>query len=228
MRWFAGPMIALTVLAGIAGTASAQEEDQYFRIPHRVHVFIHGGICVPAKPAEFKSYWNTALPVTIGVGVPIFSWMDVNGSFAYYAFDNNHVKTKPSLGFVGVPEVVGGAIKTMMYMGSVRFLAVPNQQTNPFAEVGVGYFQTKVDALEIEEIRFSRTMEDSKGMSIMFGAGLQYALNEHWSTYIKYFWTLNTDDSFEPGSLVRFRGTEPVPGGSQQFSSLAVGIVARM
>ena len=118
MKRIAGIIVLLGLLTVTAGDALAQfeePEEEYLRLPHRFHVFLDGGIAVPAQPGEFKDYWNAALPFTIGVGAPVFSWFDLNGSFSYLGFANNQVKTKQRVNTTGVNDPMGGDISTLVF-----------------------------------------------------------------------------------------------------------------
>lgn len=217
---------AITFYCALVTPALAQEET-YLRMPHRVHLFVEGGIGIPAQPGTFNHFWNTTVPVTIGVGVPVRSWLDINGAFTYAKFGLNSLAAKDRIGVVGTQEVTGGAIKTTMFWGSARFLAVPSARANPFFQVGVGAYNTTAEQLEVEGV-LTNTMEDASGISVSGAMGIQYALGDVWSSYAKLQWTANLSDTFSPEDLLLQPGEAPAESGEDQmFSAILVGMVLR-
>ncbi len=229
-RYSAIIMLAITMFM-VAGDVVAQDEDQYFRTPHRFHIFVNGGLGIPANPVDFKDYWNTTLPFSIGAGFPVpnVSWLEFDGVLTRAAFSTNHVKAKQRLNYLGVESVEGGSIKVLMYYGVARFLALPNLRTNPFLEIGVGGFSTSHTNLIIEGA-IDNSMEDVSGIHTSIAGGLRYALNEGWSAYFKYQYVNNINDEFKPGDLILPIGADPasVEGGNMQYGALLVGLIIRL
>ena len=217
----------LMVLAlGAADVAHAQE-DTYFRRPHNFVVYADMGIAISSAPGAFADAWNTTLPFTLGLGYAPLSWLEVSGSFSYFSFGNNALESKRQIGYQGVQSVQGGSITTLQFLGRARFVAIPNLRFNPFLEASLGYFTTSAEDLEIENV-LVRSMDSVSGPSVSFGAGAQYALNEYWSAYTRYTWSINRNGDFAPGNLVRPLGAPEVEGGNQQYSALVVGIMIRI
>jgi len=225
-------VLAAVVLLGGASGVAAQSEQTYLRTPHRAQIFVDGGIAVPANPATFKDFWNPTLPFNIGAGAAIFPWLDVNGVFSYAKFNNNNNRTKQNVGYTGIGEVSGGSLTSITIAATVRFLAVPNNRANPFLEVGLGSFNNKFEDLIIadpnsitQETILEKSAENVSGIATSVGGGLQYALNERWSSYVKYYYAVNLNKDFRPGPIVG----EPasVEGGNQQFSVLSIGMLVR-
>jgi outer membrane autotransporter protein len=158
----------------------------------------------------------------------MFPWLEINGNFTYASWDNNSTASKVKIGYAGVPEVEGGLITTTMLTGSARFIAGPSLRTNPYAEVGVGYYSTKADDLTIEGV-LDNSMEPTSGMVVTLAAGVQYTLNESWGAYAKYTYVTCLSDQFAPGDLLLpVGGGEPVDGTNQVISTIGVGIMLRI
>jgi opacity protein-like surface antigen len=220
------------VVCILAGAARAQvgappEEQKYFRIPHKYHVYVEVGGALPYEPGVFNDYWNSSFLFATGGGVNVIPWLDVNFNYTYSSWANNSTKSKPVIGFVGVPDVEGGLITTMTFSGSARFLAVPNARTNPFAEVAVGYYTTKGEDVTIEGV-LRNSMEDASGIMVAPSIGVQYALADSWSAYAKYTYVRCKSDVFAPGDLLAPEGgAPPVKGEAEVFQTITVGIMLR-
>ena len=236
-------LVALLAVAIVLATLSvpsyAQQasEDTYLRIPHHFTLFLDAGIGVGSSPVSFKEAWNAATPFQIGFGGSVLAWFDVNFVYSHITFGANTLEMKRKIGFLGVDETEGGAITTNRYLGTARFLAVPNQRVNPFFEIGLGLFQTSAQAVTVTgqeansstDITFTNEMEDVSGLSINFGGGIQYALNAKWSAYTKFIWTINQNDDFAPGNLLLGPNEPPgEPDGNQVFSAISVGMMIRL
>lgn len=230
MKQRAGAALCAAIAVAVLGTASTTalaQQSEYMRLPHRVHVFVDGGIGIPAQPGTFNHYWNTTFPFTIGVGVPIFAWLDINGAFTYAKFGNNSLASKDRIGIVGTQEVTGGAIQTTMFFGTARFLAVPSARANPYMEVGVGVYKVTAEQLEVEETLIN-TMNDESGIMVSLAPGIQYALNDHWSAYSKFMWTINLSDTFAPHDLILRPGEAPAESGeNMMIATFVVGMLLR-
>jgi opacity protein-like surface antigen len=219
--------LVLVLALGTAGVAHAQD-DTYFRRPHNLVLYADLGLAMPAAPGAFRDAWNTTLPFTVGLGYAPLAWLDVSGSFSYLSFGNNALESKRQIGYQGVENVRGGGITTLQFLGRARFIGIPSQRFNPFLEASLGYFTTSAEDLEIENV-LVYTMDSVSGPSVSFGAGAQHALNENWSAYTRFTWTINRNADFAPANLVRPVGAPEVEGeGNQQYSALAVGIMIRM
>ncbi|MDH3197211.1 MAG: outer membrane beta-barrel protein [Candidatus Krumholzibacteria bacterium] len=217
----------LVLALGAAGVARAQD-DTYFRRPHTIVVYADLGIAMTAAPGSFRDAWNTTLPFTLGLGYAPFAWLEVSGSFSYFSFGNNALESKRQIGYQGVQSVRGGGITTLQFLGRTRFIGIPNQRFNPFLEAGLGYFTTSAEELEIENV-LVRSMDSVSGPSVSLGAGAQYALNDNWSAYTRFAWTINRNADFAPSNLVRPVGAPEVEGeGNQQYSAIVVGIMIRL
>lgn len=233
MRRTLGVTLATILVLGVAGEVAAQTDQPYLRLPHRAHIFVDGGIAIPALPSVFKDFWNPTLPLSIGAGGVVFPWLDLNGVFTYVKFNNNFVKTKQSIDYVGIGEVEGGSFTSIMFAATARFLAVPNSRANPYLEFGVGSFTNSFENLIIRDPNnedqtpiIENTAEDVSGIMVSIAGGLQYALNEQWSSYVKYSFTTNINEDFKPGVLVG--EPETAPGGNQRYSSLSIGLMIRL
>jgi hypothetical protein len=225
----------------LAGTARAQvgtppQEEKYFRIPHKYHIHVEFAGAIPNEPGLFNDYWNSSFYFGAGGGTTIFPWLDINANFSYASWPNNSTDSKVKIGYVGVSDVEGGLITTMTFSGSARFIGVPNARTNPFAEMAVGYYSTSAEDLTIEpsttgQVQFpglTNTMESVSGMMIAPGFGLQYAMADSWSAYVKYAYVVCLGDEFAPGDLLEpVGGAEPVPGDTQIYTTLGVGVMLR-
>ncbi len=221
--------MALCALAGAARAqvGSPQEEQKYFRVPHKYHIYLELGGALPSEPGVFNDYWNSSLLFAVGGGVNVLPWLDVNANYTYSSWTNNSTASKPVIGFVGVPDVEGGLITTMTFSGSARFLAVPNARTNPFAEMAIGFYQTTGENIVIEGV-VDNSMPDASGMLLAPAIGIQYALADSWSAYAKYAYILCTGTSFAPGDLLAPEGgAPPVDGENEVFQTITVGIVLR-
>lgn len=233
-------LVALVVI--MAADARAQRlgeepEETYMRIPHRFTIFVDAGLAVPTQPAEFRDSWDTDFPFAAGVGLAVFGWMDVNFVASYANFGVNELEAKRQIGFVGVSEISGGDITTIRYLGTVRFIAVPSHRFNPYAELGLGYFKTSATELTISghepnnpiEQSWTNTMDTVSGLSINFGFGGQYALNDRWSAFTNFIWTINQNGDFAPSNLLLDQDEPPVEGqGSQHLATISVGLMIRL
>ena len=233
-------LTTLGILMGcvLATDASAQvtappDDQKYFRVPYKYVVYLDFSGALPVEPGEFNDYWNSAFQFGAGGGMSMFPWLELDGNFTYASWDNNSTASKVKIGYAGVPEVEGGLITTMTFTGSARFIAGPSMRTNPYAEVGVGYYKTKAEDITIEDA-FGNTvldnsMEPTSGMVISLAAGVQYTLNESWGAYAKYTYVTCFSDQFAPGDLLLpVGGGEPVDGTNQVFSNIGVGIMLRI
>jgi opacity protein-like surface antigen len=215
----------------IVGSAHSQvgappEEQKYFRIPHKYHIYFEMTGALPSSPGVFNDYWNSAFQFGAGGGVTVLPWLDVRANFTYASWDNNSTESKSKIGFVGVADVEGGLITTLTMSGSARFVAVPNSRTNPFAEMAVGYFTTTAEDISIENV-LQNSMEDTSGMMIAPSIGIQYALADSWSAYAMYRYVMCMGD-FAPGNLLLPPGGgAPVEGENQIFQNIGVGIMLR-
>lgn len=226
------------VLLGVASESLAQT-DEYIRRPHRFTVWMDGGLAIPSQPAEFSDLWNTTWPFSGGVGVSVFSWLEVSGGLRYGSFGISEIPAKSAIGIVTTAAIDGGSITVLEYFGTARFIAVPSQRVNPYAEVSVGAFDISADDLNVEETSsgpfvtpaFTNSMENVSGIHTAFGAGIQYALNDYWSAYTKFTWTINLNDDFTPRRLVARpdddENTE-YNGDSMQYGLVSVGIMIRL
>ena len=232
--------VAIAVTLCAATTEVLAQETQYLRTPHHFTLFVDGGMAIPAAPEIFKKAWNTTLPINIGIGYSIFAWWDVNLVYTRAGFGSNSLEAQRQIGFNGRNTLEGGDITTTSFLVTNRFIAVPNQRANPYFEVGLGSFSTSAADLEVEgtfnttqeTVTFVNTMESTSGLSVVLGMGLQYALNERWSTYTKFSWTFNLDSSFSPSDLLIDQSAGETPSedgdGSQEFASIIVGLMIRM
>ena len=233
----------LVVMAVVTATgASAQrlgepQDESYMRIPHNFTVFVDAGIGVPTQPGPFRDSWNTTFPVSGGIGYSVVGWMDINFVASYASFSVNELEAKRQIGFVGVSEITGGSIKTIRYMGTARFIAAPSHQFNVYAEAGAGYFSTSATDLQITgrepnnpiEQSWTNTMDSVSGLAILFGVGGQYALNERWSAYTEFTWSVNQNGDFAPSNLLLAENEERSSGdGSMNMAIIAVGIMIRL
>lgn len=222
----------LVVIGALAGEARAQlgtpsPEEKYFRVPHKYQLFVDGSGALPSSPGEFNDYWNSSFQFGAGGGYTLFPWLDLKAVFTYASWDNNAIESKKAIGYTGLQEVEGGKITTMTISGSARFLAVPSARTNPFLEVSVGYYTTSADDLFIEGV-LENSMEDANGLVVGPGAGIQYAMSDSWSTYVKYTYMLCVSDTFAPGDLLEPEGGgEPVDGQNEVYQTIGVGVMLR-
>jgi hypothetical protein len=232
-------LAAMVVLAAADSSAQLGEvqEQSYLRIPHHFTIFAGAGIGVPTKPGPFRSSWNTGFPAEAGIGYSMFAWMDLNFVASYAKFSVNQMEAKREIGFVGVSEIVGGDITTIRYLGTIRFIAVPSHRFNPYAELGLGYFNTSADDLTISgsepndptEQSWTNTMDAVSGLSVNVTVGSQYVLNDSWSTYVKFTWTVNQNSGFAPSNLLLDENDARSDGdGSQHLAALMVGLMIRL
>lgn len=211
-----------------------QAEVKYLRVPHRFQIYVDGGSALPAAPGLWNDYWNSAFTFGAGFGVSIEPWLEVNGTINRGSFTLNAIKAKSKIDYSGIEDVQGGSVTTMVFSGSVRFLGVPKQRTNPYVEIGVGAFKTKGEDVFIEgstpnapEVVHNK-MKDVSGISVWPAAGIQYAMNDHWSSYARFTYMINLNKDFAPGDLLLpVNATEPTVGGDQVISSISVGIMLR-
>lgn len=217
----------LNATTSFAQIGAEEREEKYLRVPHRWQIFVDGGIAMPTDPGLFNDFWNTAFQFGIGGGMVIFPWLEVNGTYNSFSFNNNDIVSKEKLEYQGTEDVEGGTIHTTMYYGSARFIAVPKQRTNPFIEIGVGGFKTKADDLKVEGVLQNR-MKNVSGMCVVPSVGIQYALNERWGAYTKYTYAVNLNQDFAPGDLLLPANEDtPTKGGNQVISAIIVGVVAK-
>ncbi len=217
---------ALPVASAVA-QINRSEQPKFISIPHNFQIFLEGGGAIPSKPGEFKEYWNSAFAIGLGGGISIFPWLEVNGGLQHFGFSVNTIKTKQSLNDHSINGVEGGTITTNIFSGSARFIAVPKQRTNPYAEVAVGYYKTTAQDLTIEGA-LSNSMEGASGLSVAPSVGIQYTLNEYWGAYIRYTYTRNLSSTFTPGDLLQpengVRAAEP---SDQVIQAINVGVMVR-
>ena len=229
MKRIVGILVITATLGVTAGELLAQEAP-YLRTPHRFTLSLDGGIAVPAAPEIYKEAWNTTLPIEIGFGYSVFPWLEIGVVLSSANFGSNSLEAKRQIDFLGTQTVDGGDISTKKFLVNTRFIAVPNQRVNPFLEFGIGAFTTTATDLEVDGV-FTNTMNDASGMAINIGMGLQYALNEGWSTYTKFDWSINIDSSFAPSDLL-INPTVETPSvegdGSQQYANILVGLMVRL
>ncbi|HEX6790624.1 MAG TPA: hypothetical protein VF247_04870, partial [Candidatus Krumholzibacteria bacterium] len=183
----------LNAATSFAQIGAERREEKYLRVPHRWQIFLDGGIGMPTDPGLFNDFWNTSFQFGLGAGMVIFPWLEVNGTFNNLSFNNNHIESQAKLEYQGTEAIEGGTVHTKMYYGSVRFIAVPKQRTNPYVELGVGAFNTKGDDLVVDDPINPRhnTMKSVSGMCVVPSAGIQYALSERWGAYTKYTYAFN-------------------------------------
>lgn len=230
-------MLISLLMSGAASEALGQT-DEYVRLPHQMTIWLDAGLSTPTTPAEFKERWNTTWPFSGGIGWSVFPWMEIAGGFTYGSFGISEIPAKSALGIETTASIEGGAVTVFQYYGVARFLAVPSQRVNPYAEMRVGLFNAKVEDLEVSDARsqgvdipgFTRSTEDVDGLYVAFGGGLQYALNDNWSTYASYFWNMNLNSDFTPAELVRpvWQTTGEVESDNMQYGTIVVGILVRL
>lgn len=205
-----------------------EREEKYLRVPHRFQIFMDGGLAMPTDPGLFNDYWNTAFQLTIGGGIVIFPWLEINANYSNTSFSNNDIASKEKLEYQGVEDVMGGTVNTRLIYGSARFIAVPKARTNPFIEVGVGAFKSKAEDLVVEGV-LQNSMQTVNGMCVVPSFGIQYAMNESWSAYTKYTYAVNLNSDFAPGDLLLpVDATTKTVGGQQVLSSISVGLVFKI
>jgi len=230
-------MVALMAVDASAQRFGEEQEETYLRIPHHFTVFVDAGIGVPTQPGPFRDSWNTTFPIEAGIGYSVFAWMDINFVASYAKFSVNELEAKRVIGFVGNTEITGGSITTIRYLGTARFLAVPSHRFNPYAELGLGYFDTSAEDLVITgtepnnpvEQSWINTMDAVSGLSVNITVGGQYALNDRWSTYAKFTWTINQNSAFAPSNLLLDENDERSEGdGSQHMAAIMVGLMIRL
>ena len=236
MKKSIGLFFVTLLLATVASEALAQT-DTYIRRPHRITIWLDGGLAIPSQPSEFSDLWNTTWPFSGGVGVSIFSWFEVAGGVKYGSFGISEIPAKSAIGVVTTAAIDGGSISVLEYFGTARFIAVPSQRANPYAEVSLGLFETSAEDLTVEATdsgpeqtpAFTNTMESVNGIHVSFSAGIQYALNESWTAYSKFAWNMNLNNDFAPRTLVAGpSGEEDVPSDSMQYGLVSVGIMIRL
>ena len=68
----------------------------------------------------------------------------------------------------------------------------------------------------------------ASGLMVAPGVGLQYAMADSWSAYVKYAYVMCLGSEFAPGDLLQPPGGgEPVPGDTQIYTTLGVGVMLR-
>jgi len=222
---FMGCVLATDAYAQVMAPS---DDQKYFRVPYKFQIYLDFSGALPVEPGEFNDYWNSSFQFGAGGGMSIFPWLEVNGNFTYVSWDNNSTLSKVKIGYAGVPEVEGGLITTKTFTGSARFIAGPSMRTNPFAEVGVGYFTTEAEDLTIEGV-LNNSMEPTSGLMVTLGVGVQYTLSESWGAYAKYAYIMGLSGGFAPGDLLLpAGGGEPVAGSDQLYSNIGVGIMLRI
>lgn len=237
MKRIFGILLLSVVVFGAATTAFAQD-DVYVRRPHRITVWLEGGLAIPSTPSQFKSLWNTTWPFSGGVGVAIFSWLEVAGGLRYGSFGISEIPAKSAIGLMSTASIDGGSIHVLEYFGTARFIAVPSQRVNPYAELSLGVFKIKGDDLNIAATETglpptparTNTMQDVNGVTFQFGGGLQYALNDYWTTYSKFVWTIDLNKDFSPSTLVASpdKPDQQFESGNLQYGTVVVGIMLRI
>lgn len=235
MKRYVAFVLVIAALMIQWANASAQEQ-KYLRRPHLVDLGVEGGLAIPSQPATFKELWDTGWPAAFNVGVAVFSWFEVGGGLGYAGFSTSEIPAKKAIGRSGTQEITGGKITVTSYYGRARFLAVPNARINPYAEISLGVFKTKATDLisapgssnGVPVPQLVNKMPDVTGIHFSGGGGLQYALNDHWSAYAKFVWTVNRNSDFKPGLLVQGDTPTEVQGGSMQFGSVIVGMLYRI
>jgi len=232
--------VVTTVLAAailVTAVSSHAQTDQYFRRPHHIAVELHGGLAIPNQPAVWKGLWNTGWPFSTALTASVFSWLEVGGGLTYGRFSIGEIKAKQAIGIVTTSEVSGGTISMLEYYGIARFIAVPNQRTNPYAEIEVGVHRLTGKDVDVDASvsgptifsAFSNDMPDANGIHFAGGGGLRYALGDYWTAFTKFMWTVNLGNNFAPGDLVLRRGAEErTPGENMQFGTVIVGIMLRI
>jgi opacity protein-like surface antigen len=228
-------LFVVTIVAGGVAESFAQV-DEYLRRPHRLTVWLEAGLAIPSTPSDFKARWNTTWPFSGGIGWALFSWLELNGGITYGSFGISEIPAKSSLNLETTAKIDGGSVNMLSYYGGARALAIPDQQLNPFVEVRVGVFRLTADDLEVAATSsgptatpaITRTMADIDGISFSFGGGLQYALNEYWSSYAKFMWTMNLNGDFAPGELTAPDLSDELNSGNMQFGTVIVGLMARI
>lgn len=231
-------IVLLSVVVLGAATAAFAQDDVYIRRPHRVTLWIEGGLAIPSTPSQFKSLWNTTWPFSGGVGVSIFPWLEVAGGLKYGSFGISEIPAKSAIGLMSTASIEGGSVHVLEYFGTARFIGVPSQRINPFAEVSVGTFKIKADDLKIAATETglpptpasTNTMETVNGINFAFGGGLQYALTDYWSAYTKFIWSIDLNSDFSPSTLVASPNKENqvFESGNLQYGSVIVGLMLRL
>jgi opacity protein-like surface antigen len=237
MKRLIGLVLISVVMTGVASEALGQI-DEYVRRPHQMTVWVDAGLSMASQPADFKERWNTTWPFSGGIGVSAFSWLEIAGGLSYGKFGISEIPAKSALEIETTASIEGGSVTLLQYYGSARFIAVPSQRVNPYAEVRVGLFSATMEDLEVSAARtqgeetpgFTRSTEDVDGIHFSFGGGLQYALNDSWSAYSAFMWTMNLNEDFTPSALVRpeSRSEESLESNHMQFGTIIVGILIRL
>ncbi len=236
MKRFVAMLFVSLVIAGAAAEAFAQT-DEYLRNPHRYTLWMEAGVSIPSQPSVLNHLWNTSWPFSGGVGYAIFSWLEVGGGLSTGSFGISEIPAKNALGLQTTAGIEGGDISVLQYFGTLRAIAVPNQQLNPFFELRIGVFNLSASDLEVEGTSsgsgqttgFATSMEDVDGIAVSFGGGLQYALSDVWTAYTKFLWTVNLGDDFAPAMLVIKPGDErAINGESMQYGTVTVGLLIRI
>lgn len=226
MKLTAAILITILTILPIANDAFAQEEEEYLRMPYRVAITLDGGLGTASMPAPFKDLWNESLPASASIGVSVLSWLEVGGFFTYARWGISGIPAKRAIGYIGVAEVSGGAIQTILFGGIAKILPLPNSRLTPFAEVGGGYFKASADNLQIAEgAIINNEMEEVSGPMFVTSLGAEYNLNANWNVFTKFNWFIGFNGDFNPENLLRARNDPPATtGGNMQFGSLVLGI----
>jgi hypothetical protein len=219
--------IAALVLLTLTSGVHAQDEN-WLRFPYTIAIAADGGIGMPLEPTAFSELWNSTLPFSFSLGYLIIPQVEVQGWFTYAKWGISSIPAQERIGIIGVYEVEGGGIATMMYGAAAKLYPLPNSRIMPTAVIGGGAYSASADDLVVGDDVLTNTMEDANGAMLLAGVGMEYGLNERWNVFAGFKYYRGFGDGFAPENLVLSPNEEPVEGKNFGFGLINLGILLKL
>ena len=204
------------------------QEDDWLRLPYRVTIAVDVGIGIPMAPTAFNNLWNTGLPASIAVGYVVIPHVEIQGWLTYSNWGINAISAQREIGIVGVHEITGGTITTLLYGVAAKIYPLPKSRIMPTVTIGGGVFTATAEDLVVGDNLQVNSMEDGDGPVLTVGVGMEYGVNERWNVYtgFKYIWGMS--DNFAPANLLLSPGEDPVAGEDLGISIINLGILVKI
>lgn len=131
-----------------------------------IKLYAGGGLTLPNKPADFKSYYNTGFHGMIGVGMKAFPFIEGIGKIEYHKFSSDISE-----------EVSGGEFNTLLLGVDAKVaVGIPGIPVKPYAIVGAGLAKVTQKNFDIPDGINDEVKTLANGLSINDQTKLYYNL----------------------------------------------------